>query len=199
MSVPGRARLVFRVPGQCIRRMLANLPPERREAGEMSIPETGIMGAPACAMRQILLAEDNPADVALVRMALQDAGIPCELRVLADGQKAVAFIQNLDGNPLTMPVDLILLDIHLPKRDGEEILKCLRSTERYSETPVILLTGSDILRDVQAQTHAATRYFRKPSTLAGYMELGIIARDILIPRKPAQRKDSGYVQKDLKQ
>ncbi len=145
----------------------------------MNILQTASAGSPAQTVKQIVLAEDNPADVSLVRMALQDAGVPYELSVLADGQKAVAYIQNLDINPLATPVDLVLLDLHLPKRDGKEILKCLRSTERFSETPVILLTGSDLLRDVDAQKHAGTLYFQKPSTLAGYKELGIMARDIL--------------------
>jgi CheY-like chemotaxis protein len=168
----------------------------------MSVPVPGITGTSAGRVKQIVLAEDNPADVALVRMALLDAGVPCELRVLADGQKAVAFIQDMDLSPLALPVDLVLLDIHLPKRDGEEILRFLRSTRRYSKTPVIILTGSDLLRDFQTQKHSATLYFHKPSTLAGYMELGIIAREILapidplppqlVPPKAANRNDGEY-------
>ena len=154
----------------------------------MSISEAGITRSPADRIKQIVLAEDNPADVTLVRMALQGAGVPCELRVLMDGQKAVAFIEDMNLNPLATPVDLVLLDIHLPKCDGQEILRCLRSTERHSETPVILLTGSDVRRDFDMRKHPATRYFQKPSTLAGYMELGLIARDILTPENDAQGK-----------
>ncbi len=130
--------------------------------------------------KHIVLAEDNLADVLLVRMALKSSGLTYDLRVLDDGEKAVTFIEEFDANPKAGPIDLLLLDMHLPRRDGEEILKCLRSSERYAETPVVVMTASDAPRDhAQATKHAAMHYFRKPSTLAEYMQLGIIVRDLL--------------------
>ena len=130
--------------------------------------------------KHIVLAEDNLADVALVRMALKSAGLNCELRVLDDGEKAVTFIEELDANPKAGPIDLLLLDMHLPKCDGEEILKCLRSSDSYARTPVVVMTASDAPRDhAQATKHAAMHYFRKPSNLAEFMQLGIIVRDLL--------------------
>jgi chemotaxis family two-component system response regulator Rcp1 len=70
------------------------------------------------ALMQIVLAEDNSADVMLVRLALENAGIHCELHILDDGEKAIAFIEELDASPQSRPVDLLLLDMHLPKREG---------------------------------------------------------------------------------
>jgi chemotaxis family two-component system response regulator Rcp1 len=132
--------------------------------------------------RQIVLAEDNSADVMLVRLALKGSGINCELRVLGDGDRAVAFIEEYDANPAVGPVDLLLLDMHLPKRDGEEILKRLRSSDHCAETPVVVMTASDAPRHhALAQKHAAMHYFRKPSNLAEYMQLGLIVRDLLTP------------------
>lgn len=129
---------------------------------------------------QIVLAEDNAADVMLVRLALQSAALDYELHVLDDGEKAIAFIERLDANPQAGRVDLLLLDMHLPKRDGEEILKRLRSTDHFSQAPVIVMTASGAPRDhAQAKKHDALHYFRKPSNLAGYMELGAIVRDVL--------------------
>ena len=131
-------------------------------------------------LMQIVLAEDNSADVMLVRLALESAGIHCDLHILDDGEKAIAFIEELDASPQSRPVDLLLLDMHLPKRDGDEILKRLRSADHYAQTPVIVMTASDAPRDHdQAKKHAAMHYFRKPSNLAEYMQLGIIVRDLL--------------------
>jgi two-component system, chemotaxis family, response regulator Rcp1 len=130
--------------------------------------------------KYIVLAEDNSADVTLVRMALKSAGLNCEICVLDDGEKAIAFIEESDGNPKAVPIDLLLLDMHLPKRDGEEILKRLRSSKHYAQTPVVVMTASDAPRDyAQAAKHAAMHYFRKPTNLADYMKLGVIVRDLL--------------------
>jgi CheY-like chemotaxis protein len=144
--------------------------------------------------KYIVLAEDNSADVMLVRLALKSSGLNCELRVLDDGDKAVTFIDEFDANPNAGPIDLLLLDMHLPKRDGEEILRRLRSSDHYAQTPVVVMTASDAPRDLavlvgsgtsptdaQAQKHAAMHYFRKPFNLAEYMQLGVIVRDLLSP------------------
>jgi CheY-like chemotaxis protein len=132
--------------------------------------------------KYIVLVEDNSADVMLVRMALKRSGLNCELRVLDDGEKAASFTEEFDANPKAGPIDLLLLDMHLPKCDGEDILKRLRSSDRCAQTPVVVLTASDAPRDhAQARKHAATHYFRKLGNLAEYMQLGIIVRDLLSP------------------
>ena len=142
---------------------------------------------------QIILAEDNPGDVTVVRMALRDAGVNCELRVLHDGAQAIAFLDAIDADPKVMPViDLLLLDMHLPEHDGEDILKCLRSTENFAQTRVIVMTASEAPRDyANAERHAAMHFFRKPTTLAEFMQLGVIVRDLLGPKKPAELESSG--------
>ncbi len=77
----------------------------------------------------ILLAEDNPADAVLVREALIKHGINCALRVVRDGAEAIRFMNGLDTGQSGSRLDLLVLDMHLPKHNGEEILKTLRSTE----------------------------------------------------------------------
>lgn len=135
---------------------------------------------PPSAARKIVLAEDSPADVMLVRLALEVSGLDCELRVLDNGDEAIRFIEECDANPNAGPIDLLLLDMHLPARDGEEILRRLRSTEHYGQTPVVVITASDAPGDhSQAQKHAAIHYFRKPFNLDEYMQLGVIVRDLL--------------------
>jgi two-component system, chemotaxis family, response regulator Rcp1 len=139
--------------------------------------------------KQIVLAEDNSADVTLVRLVLKNSGLDCELRVLSDGDKAVDFIDEFDANPDAGPIDLMLLDMHLPKRDGDEIVKRLRRSERYALTPVVLMTASDSPRDhAKAKEDGAMHYFRKPCSLAEYMQLGVIVRGLLLPEEPGVEK-----------
>src|SRR3984957_13413161 len=129
---------------------------------------------------QILLAEDSAADVGIVRIALRDQGLDHVLHVARDGAEAISFIQKADKDRKAPGPDLLLLDMHLPKYNGEEILKCLRSTERYAQIPVVVMTSSDAPADHdRAQKHAALFYFRKPSRLDEFIQHGAIVHDIL--------------------
>jgi len=97
----------------------------------------------------------------------------------------------LDEDSKAPPIDLLLLDLHLPRRDGEDILRRLRSTERNAQTPVIVMTASDAPHDHQmAQKHAAIHYFRKPNSLVEFMQLGVIVRGVLTGTKTAANKAS---------
>ncbi len=74
---------------------------------------------------------------------------------------------------------------HLPKHDGEDILKHLRSTERYAPTPVIVMTSLDSsITGDKAAKNAALVYFTKPSTLDEFLKLGSIVRSVLEARSP---------------
>jgi CheY-like chemotaxis protein len=135
---------------------------------------------PLRARFNILLAEDNPADITLVRRALKSHGVDCELHVIQDGAEAIQWITNLDQAPNAPVLDMMLLDMHLPKHDGPEILRCLRSTENYAQTPVIVMTSQDSKAVAgQASRNAAMCYFRKPSSLDEFMELGAIVKTLL--------------------
>ena len=130
--------------------------------------------------RYILLAEDNPADVLLVREALEDRVLNCELHVIADVEKVVRFIQQIDSDQALPCPQLDLLDLHLPKRDGEAILNSLRASERCGQTPVVILTASESPHDeANATRHAALHYFRKASSLEQFMKLGDVVNDII--------------------
>jgi CheY-like chemotaxis protein len=133
----------------------------------------------------ILLAEDNPADVQLVREALEDRAVSCRLHVVADGDQAIKFIERVDRDSRLGPPKLLLLDLHLPRHDGEAILRHLRASERSGQTPVVILTSSDSPRDREkAAANAALHYFRKPSTLEQFLQLGDIVTNILDPKPP---------------
>src|ERR1041385_3975476 len=96
---------------------------------------------------QILLAEDSAADVGIVRIALRDQNLNHILHVARDGEEAIAFIERADNDPRAPGLDLLLLDMHLPRYNGEEILQRLRSTEHYAQTPVVVMTSSDTPED----------------------------------------------------
>jgi len=131
-------------------------------------------------MPEILLAEDNPADVYLIREALREHGVDFNLRVAEDGKDVLAF---LSGQSLTLAdsiPQLIILDLNLPRHDGIEILQQLQATTRLRGVPVVILTSSDSPRDRSIATElGATRYLRKPSSLEQFLELGAVFKELL--------------------
>ena len=134
----------------------------------------------ASSPHQIVLAEDNPADVGLVRYALREHDVACDLRVIADGEEVFSFITGLDMDSKRPCPDLLLLDLHLPKRDGKEILRHLRTSERCGQTPVVVLTSSDADMDGEsAEKNAAVHFFQKPSSLEQFLKLGHIIKEVL--------------------
>src|SRR4051794_14508682 len=135
---------------------------------------------PAVLATRIVLAEDNAADIGLVREALREHELQCDLQVISDGEAVVQFIEGLEKNKNLPCPDLLLLDLHLPKCDGAEILERLRASERCRRTPVVILTSSSSPRDRQdAEKFAALHYFQKPSKLVDFMKLGAIIKALL--------------------
>jgi CheY-like chemotaxis protein len=144
----------------------------------------------------ILLAEDSAADVGIVRIALRDQNLNHILHVARDGEEAITFIEKADKDAKGPGPDLLLLDMHLPKYNGEEILKRLRSTEHFAQIPVVVMTSSDAPQDHDtAQRHAALFYFRKPSRLEEFIHLGVIVREILTGKKPLTIAAAGPAQR----
>jgi CheY-like chemotaxis protein len=131
-------------------------------------------------LKQILLIEDAEPDVFLVREALKEAGLDFELRILDDGEKAVEYFDRLDANAADPSPDVVLLDLNLPKVSGDQVLERLRRSPRCTRLPVIVVTSSDTPADkMRAARLGATRYFRKPSALDQFMQLGRLVRDLL--------------------
>jgi len=129
----------------------------------------------------ILLAEDNPGDVFLVRRALGKHGFEdVELIVVEDGQAALRYIEGVDADESVFAPALALLDLNLPRATGSRILTRIRQSRRCGAIPIIIVTSSDsaLDRDAAAQL-GATGYFQKPGDLAGFMRLGQVVRDAL--------------------
>jgi CheY-like chemotaxis protein len=129
----------------------------------------------------ILLAEDNPGDVFLVRRALEKNGLrDVELVVVEDGQAAIRYIERVDADEALFAPALALLDLNLPRATGSRILTRIRQSRRCGAIPIIIVTSSDspLDRDAAAQL-GASGYFQKPGDLAGFMRLGQVVRDAL--------------------
>jgi CheY-like chemotaxis protein len=115
---------------------------------------------------RIVLIEDNPADVLLVREAIRERGITVELISYADVPDAIAGL----GNPDNSPPDAILMDLNLPRGEGMTVIKELRASERLREVPLAILTSSQSPRDrEQAQRLEVQWYIHKPSTLDEFL------------------------------
>jgi len=128
-------------------------------------------------MSEILLAEDNAADVYLIREALKQCGVDAAVRTATDGREFLELIATSDG---AWRPDLIILDLNLPRHDGIEILQKLKSTETFAAVPVVVLTSSDSPRDRDAAIElGATRFLRKPSDLDQFLQLGEVFKELL--------------------
>lgn len=129
---------------------------------------------------QILVVEDNPGDVFLFQEALQHHNISHDLSVLRDGQSALDYIARMGRDPAATCPDVLLLDLNLPKAEGSAVLREFRNHPDGAETPVIVVTSSDTIRDrASVAVYGSTRYFRKPSDFDEFMQLGAIVREVL--------------------
>lgn len=135
---------------------------------------------------RILLAEDNSGDVFLVQRALQTHRIDCEITVLEDGEAATQYLSiNERSDDPQSRLDLILLDLNLPRCSGSEILQQLRLSTHWRDTPVIILTSSDSPSErADALRSGATHYFCKPTDLAGFMSLGQVVKNVMSSQFP---------------
>ena len=132
------------------------------------------------AVPEILVAEDNPADVYLIREALREHGVDCTLRVASDGNDVLRIISLERSHAEAQRLGLIILDLNLPRHDGIEILQRLRETPELAHVPVVILTSSDSPRDrLLANQLGAARYLRKPSSLEQFLSLGAVFKDLL--------------------
>ncbi|MDJ0737691.1 MAG: response regulator [Nostocaceae cyanobacterium] len=112
---------------------------------------------------ELLLVEDNPGDVQLTQIALEDSKISVNLNVVEDGVEAMAFLRK-EGKYANMPYpDIILLDLNLPKKDGREVLAEIKADNILKRIPVVVLTTSQAEGDIlKAYNLSANCYITKP-------------------------------------
>jgi CheY-like chemotaxis protein len=126
----------------------------------------------------ILLAEDNPGDIFLIRRALDAENLPYELLSARDGQQAIELLEQAARGD--KKINMILIDLNLPKHDGGEVLLKLRNLEPAVSVPTVVMTSSDSPKDrARCEQLGVTHYFQKPSDLKSYMEIGRIIKGLL--------------------
>ena len=125
--------------------------------------------------RLILLAEDQPDDVFLMRLALQKAAILSPLFVARDGQEAIEYLsgEGAYANRLNYPLPhLLLLDLKMPRRSGFDVLEWLQAHPELKELPVIVLSSSNLEEDIcKAKKLGAADFKVKPSDLGDLITL----------------------------
>jgi CheY-like chemotaxis protein len=130
---------------------------------------------------RILLVEDSPGDVFLLREALQQAGLNYELTVIHDGEEALAFARSF-SEPLAPDIpDLAVIDLNLPKVSGTEIIEAMRENGPLKDLPVAILTSSSAPWDrARAHSLGIQKYIAKPSDLEEYLKVGFILKELLL-------------------
>lgn len=121
---------------------------------------------------EILLIEDNEGDIVLTVEALKTTKIVNNLKVIKDGEKALAYLRE-EGEFKGRPVpDLILLDLNLPKIDGREILHMIKNNEKIQFIPVVILTTSKSEEDVlKSYLEHANCYIAKPLDMEQFIKI----------------------------
>lgn len=112
---------------------------------------------------QILLVEDNPGDVRLTREAFKDGKVANTIHVVEDGEQALAYLRKQGKYADAVRPDIILLDLNLPKKDGREVLREIKSDQGLKQIPVVVLTTSASEEDVlRTYSDYANCYITKP-------------------------------------
>ena len=128
---------------------------------------------------EIVLIEDNPADVFLVELAMKENGIPYHLTRFASGEEAVKSLCELSSGDITIP-DAILLDLNTPRSDGFQVLGRLKNTPRLARVPLAIITSSCANSDKFRAKMFGTRHIEKPARLNEFLStVGGAIREML--------------------
>jgi CheY-like chemotaxis protein len=115
---------------------------------------------------KILLAEDDKEDVELLQSFIDENCLQIHLTIASNGEKLINLLNQ------TPKPDLILLDLHLPLKNGKECLVEIRSNIEFKDIPIAIYSGSDQKANIEfCLSHQADHYFVKPDTYSGFVAL----------------------------
>lgn len=119
---------------------------------------------------EILLVEDNPGDVRLIREALNEGKFLNRMSVVGDGVSALRFLRREGAHAEAPRPDLVLLDLNLPAKDGHEVLSDMKADPELRSIPVVILTSSEEEKDIlRAYDCHVNCYVTKPVGLGEFM------------------------------
>jgi two-component system, chemotaxis family, response regulator Rcp1 len=120
---------------------------------------------------RVLLVEDSPSDVRLVREALKETFAPVQIIVAQDGVEATDHLHKVEAGLVARP-DLILLDLNLPRKNGREVLAEVKSAPSLKQIPIVVMTSSRADEDItEAYSLNANCYITKPSDLDEFIRV----------------------------
>lgn len=121
---------------------------------------------------EVLLVEDNPADVRLTQEALKDGRVLVNLTVASDGVEAIDILKRAGPHTTKARPDLILLDLNLPRKNGREVLEEIKADDDLKRIPVIVMTTSKAEQDIyKAYNLNANCYVTKPVDLDEFLNV----------------------------
>ncbi|OOC10012.1 MULTISPECIES: response regulator [Thioalkalivibrio] len=120
----------------------------------------------------ILLAEDSPEDVELLREAFEHHRFAAELHPVSDGVEAMAYLRGEGEHAGAPQADMMLLDLNMPRMDGREVLAAVKNDPKLQSLPVVILTTSNAPEDVtRSYEHRASAFLTKPPDFDAFLEL----------------------------
>ena len=141
---------------------------------------------------RILVIEDNPADIAVLRHAFDQQGEEYDLEVLDDGEAALQFVHEHRTGTRRPDPCVILLDLHLPKYDGMEVLQAIKRAPVLAHIQVIVLTSLATVEEEVTILAMAAFCRQKPSTLREFLDLAAEALAICKGVEPVETLQSQF-------
>ncbi|MBB5234066.1 response regulator [Deinococcus budaensis] len=127
---------------------------------------------PAPKAIEILLVEDNPADILLTEEAFEEAHFPHRLHIARDGVEALSFLRRQGLHAGAPTPDVILLDLNMPRMGGLEVLDVLKADDALRNIPVVVLTTSRAESDIwRSYNLHANAYIPKPVTISEFVDV----------------------------
>jgi two-component system, chemotaxis family, response regulator Rcp1 len=122
-------------------------------------------------MQEVLLVEDNPADVYLIQRAVADCGNDIHLSVMPDGGEALTFLRQEAPFAHVPAPTLIVLDLRLPRINGDQILPDVRRLPAYQTTPIVVLSAAPKEEaEARCLQRGATAYVQKSANFYAYVD-----------------------------
>lgn len=122
---------------------------------------------------QLLLVEDNPGDVRLIQEAFRETAVEIVFHTVSDGDAALEYLSDHRQAESAIDLDLLLLDLNLPRMGGFEVLKAIKDDPEVTAPPVLVLTSSESTDDIaKSYNLGANAYLTKPSDPDEFAELG---------------------------
>ena len=121
---------------------------------------------------EVLLVDDNPADIDLMSEVLANSKRHFHVSVASDGAKAISFLRRQGEYSEAPAPDLVVLDLNLPRKDGREVLSEVKADPALAKIPVVIFTTSQANSDItRSYELGANCYLRKPGNLPAFVEV----------------------------